>query len=93
VASIVSANRAAFESCIAEATRRDPGLDLGGRQAVLMLTVTPSGTVASPTIDDAELDKTDLGACLKSAARLMEFPAFEGSPMKVEIPLSLGRGG
>jgi len=93
VGRIVSANRKAFESCVAEAIRREPGLDLGGRQVVLMLTVNPSGTVVNPTLDDVELDKTDLGACLKSAARLMVFPAFEGPSMKVDVPLLLGRGG
>ncbi len=88
---VVSANRRAFEQCVAEAGKRDPGLDLSGRQVTLMLTVNPSGNVAYPTIDDVELNKTDLGACIKSAARLMMFPAFEGDPVKVEVPLTLGR--
>jgi hypothetical protein len=91
VARIVSANKRAFEQCIAEAGRRDPGLDLAGRQVTLMLTVNPNGKVAYPTIDDVELNKTDLGSCIKSAARIMMFPSFEGEPMKVEVPLSLGR--
>jgi hypothetical protein len=93
VARIVNANGKAFEACVAEAARRDPSLELGGRQVVLMLTVNPNGMVTNPTIDDGELDKTDLGGCLKSAARLMVFPAFEGAPMKVEVPLALGGGG
>ena len=93
VARIVSANSKAFETCVAEAARRDPSLDLGGRQVVLMLTVNPNGMVTNPTVDDAEIDKTDLGGCLKSAARLMVFPAFEGEPMKVEVPFALERGG
>jgi hypothetical protein len=89
----VGANRKAFEACIAEAIGRDPSIELGGRQVVLMLTVNPSGMVASPALDDVETGKTDLGACLKSAAQLMVFPAFEGPPLKVEVPLLLGRGG
>jgi len=93
IARIVSANRKAFESCVADAIRRDPGLELTGREVVLVLTVNPTGRVADPTLDDVELDKTDLGACLRSAARLIVFPPFEGSPMKVEVPLTLGRGG
>ncbi|HEU4385479.1 MAG TPA: zinc-ribbon domain-containing protein [Anaeromyxobacteraceae bacterium] len=88
---IVAANRPAFEQCIVEAGKRDSSLDLSGRQVTLMLTVNPNGKVAYPTIDDVELAKTDLGACIKSAARLMMFPAFEGDPMKIEVPLALGR--
>lgn len=91
VARIVSANKRAFEQCIVEAGKRDPGLDLAGRQVTLMLTVNPSGEVAYPIIDDVELNETDLGSCIKSAARIMMFPSFEGESMKVEVPLSLGR--
>ena len=91
IARIVTANKRAFEHCIGEAGKRDPGLDLSGRQVTLMLTVNSNGKVAYPTIDDVELNKTDLGACIKSAARLMMFPSFEGDPMKVEVPLTLGR--
>jgi hypothetical protein len=90
IARIASANRKAFEACTAEAVRRDPNLDLGGREVVLTLTVNPNGVVAYSTLDDAELAKIDLGTCLKSAAQTMVFPAFEGPPMKVELPLALG---
>jgi DNA-directed RNA polymerase subunit RPC12/RpoP len=91
VARVASANKRAFEQCIAEAGNRDPALDLGGRQVTLTLTVNPDGTVASSSIDDAGLDPTDLGSCIRSAARIMIFPAFGGDPMEVEVPLSLGR--
>ena len=37
--------------------------------------------------------EADLGACIKSAARIMMFPSFEGEPMKVEVPLTLGWAG
>lgn len=90
---IVTAHRQDFESCISEAVRRDPGLDLGGRQVLLTLTVNPAGTVDAPRLDDADLDQSELGACLKRSARRMAFPAYQGSPMQVEVPLSLGRGG
>jgi DNA-directed RNA polymerase subunit RPC12/RpoP len=90
---IVTAHRQAFESCISEAVRRDPGLDLSGRQVLLTLTVNPAGTVDTARLDDADLDQSELGACLKSSARRMAFPAYQGSPMQVEVPLSLGRGG
>lgn len=91
VVKIVKANWKAFQSCITEATRRDPGLDLAGRSVNLRMTVQPSGSAAYPTLDDAEMSKTDLGACLKSAARLMVFPRFQGDPFSVEVPLQLGK--
>ncbi|HZY03226.1 MAG TPA: AgmX/PglI C-terminal domain-containing protein [Anaeromyxobacteraceae bacterium] len=91
VARIVSAGRPAFEQCIAESGKGDPALDLSGRRIVLTLTVNPNGSVAAAAVDDAEIDGTDLGACLKGAARLMTFPPFEGDPMQVEVPLALGR--
>ncbi len=89
VARIVSANERAFQSCIASA--KDSGLDLAGRSVTLLVTVAPSGSVNYPTLDDVELSKTDLGDCLKKAARLMVFPKFDGDPMKVEVPLTLGK--
>jgi hypothetical protein len=89
---VVAANRSAFESCIDEAVRRDPSLDTARRSVVLMLTVNPTGAVADPVLGGADPGEADLGACLKSAAELMVFPAFEGEPVRVEVPLSLGRG-
>ncbi len=91
VGRVATANKRAFEQCIADAGERVPALDLAGRRVTLTLTVNPAGQVADPTLDDVELDQTDLGACLKSAGRLMIFPAFEGGPMTVEVPLTLGR--
>jgi hypothetical protein len=91
VVNVVRANWKAFQSCIGEATRRNPGLDLAGRTVNLRMTVQPSGSVNYPTLDDAGLTRTDLGACLKSAARQMVFPRFQGDPFSVEVPLQLGK--
>lgn len=90
VLKVVSANDRAFRSCIAEARKRDQGLQLTGRSVNLRMTVQPSGSVHYPTLDDVEVTRTDLGACLKSAARMMVFPRFQGDPFTVEVPLQLG---
>ena len=39
--------------------------------------------------EDVTLNRTDLGECLKAAARLMVFPKFQGDVFHVEVPLTL----
>ncbi len=84
---VISANRRAFEGCISAAKGSDVKLD--GRKVALRLTVNPNGFVTYPTLDDVTLNSTDLGTCLKSAARLMVFPKFHGDPVHAEVPLLL----
>ena len=55
---------------------------------MLRLNIQPSGAVTYPTLDDVTLNGTELGSCLKSAARLMVFPKFKGDTLHVEVPLS-----
>ncbi len=90
VARVVAANRSAFNACLAEAARRDPGLGRHGRTMVMVLTVSPSGSVASSTltIDDVQLAESELGACLSSAAQRLVFPPFQGEPQQVRVPLA-----
>jgi hypothetical protein len=83
---VLNANRKAFASCIASA---GSDVRLDGRRVVLKLTVNSSGAVAYPTLDDVTLNPTEMGQCLKSAARLMIFPRFRGDPFHVEVPLTL----
>ena len=47
---------------------------------------------AAPAIDDAQVDDSVLGACLKTTARKMVFPAFQGEAFQVRIPMVLGGG-
>ncbi len=91
MAQIARANEKAFDACIVQAARRNPSLDVAGRSVNLRMIVQPSGNVTYPTLDDVEVNGTDLGACLKSAARRMVFPRFEGAPSTVEVPVRLGR--
>jgi hypothetical protein len=86
---IISGNRKAFDACISRALRLNPGLKVA-RRATLVVTVQPSGTVQRAYIAEDEVDRTDLGACLADAARRMVFPAFDGEPVDVAMPLSLG---
>ena len=86
VQKVINANRKAFATCIS-AAGSDVRLD--GRKVALKLTVNANGAVTYPTIDDVTLNPTEMGQCLKSAARLMIFPKFKGDPFHVEVPLTL----
>jgi FlaG/FlaF family flagellin (archaellin) len=86
VQKVITANRKAFAGCIASA---GSDVKLDGRRVVLKLTVNANGAVTYPTLDDVTLNPTEMGQCLKSAARLMIFPKFKGDPVHVEVPLTL----
>jgi outer membrane biosynthesis protein TonB len=86
VQKVINANRKAFASCISAA---GPDVKMDGRKVALKLTVNANGAVTYPTLDDVTLNPTEMGQCLKSAARLMIFPKFKGDPFHVEVPLTL----
>ncbi|BDG05334.1 AgmX/PglI C-terminal domain-containing protein [Anaeromyxobacter oryzae] len=85
---VLASTRKAFDNCIATAGK-DSDLPLDGRKVALRLNIQPNGSVTYPTLDDVQLNATALGACLKSAARLMVFPKFKGDPVRIEVPLTL----
>jgi DNA-directed RNA polymerase subunit RPC12/RpoP len=85
VESVIRSTKKAFDSCLQGARGNTAMLD--GRRVMLRLNIQPSGTVTYPTLDDVTLNATEVGSCLKSAARLMVFPKFKGETMHVEVPL------
>lgn len=92
VQKVVNGSRKAFENCIEQASKKGGDIKFDGRRVSLRLNVNPNGFVTYPTLDDVTLNRTDLGECLKAAARLMVFPKFQGDVFHVEVPLML-RGG
>jgi hypothetical protein len=88
---VLSSTRKAFESCIVSSGRTGE-IKLDGRRVLLRLNIQNNGAVTYPTLDDVTLNGTDLGSCLKGAARLMVFPKFKGDTMHVEVPLVLAGG-
>ena len=84
---VVSANRKAFDACIASAAGSEVKLD--GRPVALRITINTNGTVTYPALDEPALNSTEMGQCLKSAARLMIFPKFKGEPFQYAVPLAL----
>ena len=85
---VMAANRKAFDACISRTLRLNPSLKLVKR-TTLVVTIQPSGTVAKAYLAEEEVDRTELGACLTETARRMVFPAFDGEPLDVAMPLSL----
>jgi DNA-directed RNA polymerase subunit RPC12/RpoP len=79
-----------FDGCVAEARRDDPGLLASPRRAVLTMTVRPNGRAVYPTLDDAQLSNTSLGACIKRQAATFVFPESGGESVRVRMPLLLG---
>jgi hypothetical protein len=55
------------------------------------MTVRPGGEALYPTLDDAQLSGTALGACVKKQSARMVFPESGGEPVRVTLPLVLGR--
>ncbi|ABC82791.1 zinc-ribbon domain-containing protein [Anaeromyxobacter dehalogenans] len=87
---VIATSRPRFDACLAEA-RPGRGLALDGRTVNLRVAITPAGAATYPTFDDVTIGSTELGACLKAAARQMAFPRFEGEPVRIEVPITLPR--
>jgi hypothetical protein len=80
-----------FDGCVADARRDEPDLLANPRPVVVTMTVRPTGSVIYPTLDDAQLNGTALGACVKRQATRMAFPESGGENVSVRMPLLLGR--
>lgn len=93
VASALEASAKPFQACVQAAQRGPRRFRLAGRRVTLHVTVTGSGRVTAPRLEEAKLDRSPLGACLKSAARRMVFPPHSGEAVEVRIPLELGGRG
>ncbi len=87
LAKVVAPSGPAFQGCIEQQLRRTP--NFRGGKVNLVATVGASGTVKQARLDRKEIDVSDLGSCLKSRARRLVFPSFEGEDVEVEIPLVL----
>lgn len=90
IANAIAARRAAFETCVRQWLESKPRPGATGRRLDLSLVVNPTGTVTSPKIDDPALEASPLGGCLRNAAS-KPFPAFEGEPIQLRIPLRLAK--
>lgn len=90
IAKSIAKSSKALQTCIDAELRRHPGFK-GGR-VLITARLKPSGIVTAATLHPPEIDGSTVGACLKEKARRIVFPAFEGEPIDVEVPLVLTAG-
>ncbi|MDX2009907.1 MAG: GYF domain-containing protein [Myxococcaceae bacterium] len=84
---VVADNLKAFNTCIENALRRNPNLQVGAVN--VSLNVGASGAVKSVTISPKQHEGTDWGACMMSAGKRIVFPASDGET-EVQVPLKVG---
>ncbi|MCU0696493.1 MAG: AgmX/PglI C-terminal domain-containing protein, partial [Myxococcaceae bacterium] len=84
---VVADNLKAFNTCIENALRRNPNLQVGAVN--VSLNVGPSGAVKSVAISPKQHEGTDWGACMMGAGKRIVFPASDGET-EVQIPLKVG---
>ena len=80
----------ALQGCVDQALQREPALRVG--KILILTTVAPSGEVTSTRIDKKNVDQSQLGACLKSAAKNIHFPSFSGEAFPLDIPIVVAGG-
>jgi hypothetical protein len=86
----INRQRVAFDKCV-EGARGAPGGDaLAGRKVALLVFVGNGGLVEASEVEEADIEASPLGACLRRAATRLLFPPFEGEMIGVRIPLLLG---
>jgi hypothetical protein len=86
----VARQRASFDKCVEAALRAEGGAALAGRKIGLLVLVGSGGIVEATEVEEAEIEGTPLGACLRRAAARLLFPPFDGEPVGLRVPLVLG---
>ena len=79
-----------MQGCVDQALQREPALRVG--KILILTTVAPSGEVTSTRIDKKNVDQSQLGACLKAAAKNIHFPSFSGEAFPLDIPIVVAGG-
>ena len=82
-------HRGSLDACVAQARQHESGVNLDGRTVNVTMTVNPNGKALYPTLDDVELNGTELGNCLKRETGKIQFPAFGGDAIRVRKPIVL----
>jgi hypothetical protein len=90
MSAVIRANRPALEGCVQGALADPATASYAGRKVFLMILVGPNGK-ADAALEDADLDGSAFGACIRRATSRMAFPAFRGEAVGARIPLVVGR--
>lgn len=92
VARKVSEAQPAIGHCVSTALRRNPNQKVG--KVVVVATIGSSGVVTRAEFreDRNAIATSELGDCVRKVVKGIIFPAFDGDPVDLEIPLVLGAG-
>jgi hypothetical protein len=88
--SVIAKGRPDFDACVDKALKDPVTASFAGRKAALLLLVGSNGK-AEAALEDADLDASPFGACLRRATSKMNFPAFTGDEVGARIVLVLGK--
>jgi hypothetical protein len=75
----------AFEACLAAARRVDPkvALEWDWLPVPLTMVVSPAGKAVFTALEDPELNRSELGRCLRRECEAIPYPPFAGEPVRV----------
>ncbi len=85
VSRTIEGHRRAFQSCLERTSKGAPVRT----RATLLLKVRASGAVSDARVVEKHVQGRPLGQCLVDASYRMTFPAFDGPPLEVRVPLDL----
>jgi hypothetical protein len=86
----VARQTAAFDRCVQSALAEPGGAGQVGRKIALLVAVGNGGLVEASEVEEPDVERSPLGACLRQAAGWLLFPPFEGEAIGLRIPLQLG---
>lgn len=81
----------AARGCLERALQREGGADTG--DIVLQLTIGLKGELLASAVQKDTLARPDVQACVLKAAQAAAFPAAQGAPVEVRIPLVFHEAG
>ena len=86
----IGRGKPSFDQCVGVALSGIGGAALAGRKIGLLVAVGNGGLVEASEVEEADIESSPLGACLRRAAAKLTFPPFDGEMVGVRIPLQLG---
>jgi hypothetical protein len=91
VEAALAAGGKAFEACLAAARKADPKVALEWEWLPVPVTLIlgPSGKAIALVIEDAELNRSGLGKCLRREAEALAYPAFSGETARLRTSVWL----
>ena len=86
-------HKAAFDKCVEAGLAGPGGQALAGRKIGLLIAIGNNGKVEASEVEEADVEGSSLGACLRKVAERLTFPAFEGETVGIRVPMALSASG